>query len=88
MLVEHVAGIGGRQHADDEAHEDGHQRIGDGADGNQNEADNEHRPKLVDEIADEWTKTHRRLAVGCERYGRIEIVEIGDDAVEHCELIL
>jgi hypothetical protein len=87
VLAEDVAGIGGGQEAHDHADENGHERIGDRPDSDEHHADDEDGAKLVDEVEREGTKAHGRLAVGGERYGRVEIVEIADDAVEHWELM-
>ena len=43
---------------------------------------------LADEVADERHEAHGRLPVVGQRGGRIEMVEIVDDAVEHCLLIV
>ena len=83
VLIEDFAGIGGGQHAHDEADEDRHQRVGKRADGHEHDADYECRTELADEIADEGSKAQGRLPVFGESYGRVQIVEIGDDAVEH-----
>jgi hypothetical protein len=88
VQVEDFAGIGRCQHAHYHADEDRHQRIGNGADSDEADADGKGGFELGDEVGDEGSEAHGRLAIFGQGYGRIEIVEEVDDAVEHFLLIV